>query len=105
MTLDIRKEPKVKAYDVPMFVSLCDEQDIAIIGMEGGSMTAEGFIPDLNLIADLSKRNNLMWQEFKRKSNQGALLFLKAVNFSQETVFVMTIIDEKEFNQLYGINI
>lgn len=100
MKLDTNTEPRVNVCDLPRFIELCNKQNIAVLGMEGGLLSDEGFTPDLNLIADFSMSDDIGWLEFQKESNHGVFRFLKAVNCSKETVFVMTIVNEDEFNKL-----
>lgn len=104
MKIDINSEPRIKAGDVLRFIESCNRQRIAIIGIEGGILSDGKFIPDLDLVADLSRRGNLVWSEFWKKCNHSAALFLNETDFSNDSVFVMTIIDELDFNDLYKIS-
>jgi len=58
------------------FVSICDENDLAIIGIEAFEKTGDQITPIMDYIADYSRTPAKSWQQFRRACNSAAEEFV-----------------------------
>ena len=103
MTIDTNKEPRIRGDKVFDFIDMCNRNDVAIIGIEGGRVYGKSFVPDIDLIADTTVNDN-NWRKYRKACNDGAAIYFDSVELTGNVVFVMTIINESEFEKLYGIS-
>jgi hypothetical protein len=59
------------------FISKCNQNDIAIIGIEGFEIKNTKIIPHLEKIADFSSDTNASWFQFKKECNYEARKFVQ----------------------------
>lgn len=67
-----------------------EQQGLAVLGLEGFQVAADGLEPDMNLIADFSKLAGLPSEERSSQSIRETRAFL-AANASREIYFEVTI--------------
>lgn len=86
-----------KAFD---FLVECQENDIAVIGIEG-FLCNQGMIkPQLDMIADYSSASASGWQEYREMCNQYSQDFLENLTFRNGLIVSFVVLSEKEWELL-----
>lgn len=86
----------VRFADAERFVSLCGEEGIVIVGIEGFVQVSGGITPQMDLIADFSSLSDLPCSDRCEQSVEAARSFLKAAEITEETLFVFELRDQFE---------
>ncbi|MGE5623919.1 MAG: hypothetical protein ACM3ZT_00005 [Bacillota bacterium] len=68
------KEPAARS-----FVASCQVNDLAIVGIEGFTLTESATQPHLDMIADYSKFAAVRWEDYRDSLNEAATRFIVEV--------------------------
>jgi hypothetical protein len=89
--------PKSRALDL---IAVCQENDLAIIGIEGFIYDAGKFVPQSDLIADYSTSRASRerdWIEYRDSCNTAAKHFVQSANSRENLYFTFVISSCEEF--------
>lgn len=86
--------PKQIASD---FIDLCENNDLAVIGIEGLIYEDGKFIPQLDLIADYSSLHPVSWTSYKGTCNSAARAFIASSKSPGDLYFSFVISSYDEF--------
>jgi hypothetical protein len=76
-------------------VRTCEEQDLAVIGVEGFELVGKEIRPRLDLIADYSTDPRSPWTEFRSGCNRAALDFLRRAGSDIRVIFCFVLQQEE----------
>ena len=79
------------------FVAACQENDIAVLGIEGFKVSGGKKSPLLDCIADYSATSADTWQDFCQLCNEYSHKFLAAQPLDQNIVFNLVTMAEDEW--------
>ncbi len=86
-----QRELFLLAKQAVLFVDFCETEDLAIIGIEGGTYDGS-FTPNIDLIRDYSQYQLMDdWCEFRSHCNRQARIFLAAYSHDESFRFYLTI--------------
>ena len=90
----------LNAKDGLKFIELCEKEQWAVIGVEGGFYDGEVFTPDSNLAEDYSSINFWNWYLYKQNCNLRATEFLKNFVLEDNLRFYLIFVNEHDFNKI-----
>ena len=79
------------------FVAACQENEIAVVGIEGFRVSGGKRIPLLDCIADYSATSAHTWQDFCRLCHEYSHKFLSAQPLDQNMVFNLVTMSKDEW--------
>ena len=79
------------------FVTACNDNDLAIIGIEGFLYEQGTIVPQLDMIADFSSTKASNWQEYRTKCNRDAAAFLQRLTRSDNIVCSFVVVSQEEW--------
>jgi hypothetical protein len=79
------------------FVAACQENEIAVVGIEGFKVSGDKRLPLLDCIADYSATSADTWQDFCRLCNKYSHEFLAAQPLDQHIVFNLVTMSKDEW--------
>ncbi len=79
------------------FVAACQENAIAVVGIEGFKVSGGKKLPLLDCIADYSATSADTWQDFCRLCNEYSHKFLSAQPLDQNIVFNLVTMSQDEW--------
>ncbi len=85
--------PKRKASD---FIDLCENNQLAVIGMEGFIYEDSKFIPQLDLIADYSSSEFGDWISYMETCNSAARAFIESAKSKDNLFFTFVVLSPQE---------
>ena len=92
--------------DAKQLVKECEENDLAVIGIEGLTLDEKGITPHLDLIADHTALavdwGGYSWDRFRSKCNASALNFLEMAEKTADKtnlVFDFALMQSPEFDE------
>lgn len=69
----------LKIYDAKLFVTACQNGDMAVLGIEAARIDSDNVFPYTDDIADYSPNTAMQWNEYRERCNRLALDFLERV--------------------------
>jgi len=79
------------------FVAACQENEIAVVGIEGFKVSGGKRLPLLDGIADYSATSADTWQDFCRLCNESSHKFLAAQPLDQNLAFTLVTLSKDEW--------
>jgi len=80
------------------FITSCQENNLAVIGIEGFSYEGKMLKPQLDMIADYSWANARCWIEYRELCNQSAKDFLKHLRHRDRLVLSFVVLSEADWD-------
>ncbi len=81
------------------FINACDRIGLAIVGIEGFTISDQQVMPHLDMIADFSDIKAMTWDEYKRVSLEAARKFVTQFLSRDELGFIFDLLEEREFQK------
>lgn len=80
------------------YVRDCENENVAILGIEGFLLRGDDLIPQMDLICDFSPRDSsLGWEQYRAQVNRDALTFLNGVNDRDALVFEFEVLVPEQY--------
>ena len=79
------------------FIRACQENDLAVIGLEAFLYEDGKLIPQIDLIADYSSTISHSWESYKRACNGYSENFVNSVPLAGEVYFSFTVLSPEEY--------
>lgn len=81
------------------FLAACEENNLAVIGIEGFIFDDPALMPQVDLIADYSASGEKSWRSFRDSCNRDAAHFLQQLPQRQNLVLSLTVLSGKEWKK------
>ncbi len=78
-------------------LALCDQNDFAILGLEGFRVSGDQLTPDLDLILDCSAFVGSSWEEFRDTCNSRCGGFVEQLRDAHDLVLCPVLISKNEW--------
>ena len=91
------KELIVRSEAALSFINACDRIGLAIVGIEGFTISDQQVMPHLDMIADFSDIKAMTWDEYKRASLEAARNFETQFLSRHELGFNFVLLEEREW--------
>jgi hypothetical protein len=91
------KELYLDAQHALDFVRTCDANAIAVIGIEGFTLSGGKIIPRLDMIADFSSATAADWPTYQAMCNRAAIAFLTNALTEPDIVFTFELLPAAEW--------
>lgn len=76
-------------------VASCEDNDLAVVGIEGFTLRHETLMPQTGLIADWSSASAATWDEYRMKCNQLSATFIKPLSGDADLVLSLTVLSNR----------
>lgn len=81
------------------FIQACEENDLAVVGIEGFRYEDGKLLPQLDLIADYSSTPDASWSSYKNACNNSARIFVEDSDSRYSLCFSFTVMSREEFEK------
>ena len=86
--------------DVSALVNVCQENDLAVLGLEGGTHDGKNFLPNLDMILDCSLDGPLTtWEEKRDICNRSALDFLESLARPEDLLLIPVLMSREQWDE------
>ena len=83
--------------DALNFIKECEDNNLAVIGLEGVVVERNDLIPQIDKIYDASSPYSNNWDEYRVNVNNGAIKLLENLSATENLYFTFVVVSELEY--------